>query len=316
MQNPTRITGLSRVELPSPGAEDVLVGEDGVVFTGVRDGWIYRIGPGTDDISRIANTGGVPLGLEFLPDGRILVCDAQRGLLALDRSSGAIERLVNQIDGTPLAFCNNAAVGADGTIFFSQSSTRNGFDPAQRDIIEHIPTGRLFRRAPDGKVDLLLDRLHFANGVCISQDGKILLVAETGAARILRVERGEDTAAGAATFLENLPGLPDNLSIGSDALVWAAIVSPMSERLAALQQSPLLLRKLVARIHPALRPDAARMLRVMAFSLDGQCVHDFEGDSEAFHMVTGVREKHGRVYLGSVAESAIACFSLKRLPIR
>jgi hypothetical protein len=42
----------------------------------------------------------------------------------------------------------------------------------------------------------------------------------------------------------------------------------------------------------------------------GRVVHDFCGTRPDFHMVTGVRESAGRVYLGSLNERAIAHFEL------
>lgn len=202
MPKPVCIQRLSRVELPSAGPEDVFFHADGAIYTGTRDGWIFRIEPNGNDITRLANTGGILLGLDILPDGRLLICDALTGLLALELSSGQLETLTDRINGSPLLFCNNAAVGPDGSIFFSQSSTRNGYDQAQRDIIENIPTGRLFRRAPDGQIDLLRDHLHFANGVCVSPEGNVVLVAETGAARIVRIEISSKTQIEATLFVE------------------------------------------------------------------------------------------------------------------
>ena len=75
---------LTRIELPSANPEDILIDRDGAVLTGTEDGSIYRIDPASGDITAIANTGGRPLGLEFLPDRRILVRDAYKGLLAID----------------------------------------------------------------------------------------------------------------------------------------------------------------------------------------------------------------------------------------
>jgi hypothetical protein len=49
---------------------------------------------------------------------------------------------------------------------------------------------------------------------------------------------------------------------------------------------------------------------VMAFDDDGKLVHDRQLSPERFHMVTGVREHHGTVWLGSLAEPAVACFEL------
>ena len=67
--------------VPSMGAEDVLVGPDGTVFTGTEDGAIWALDPATGSTRRVADTGGRPLGIELLPDGDLLVCDAKRGVL-------------------------------------------------------------------------------------------------------------------------------------------------------------------------------------------------------------------------------------------
>ena len=43
---------------------------------------------------------------------------------------------------------------------------------------------------------------------------------------------------------------------------------------------------------------------------DGQVVHDHAFDATHFHMATGVREHHGRVWLGSLVEPAVAWFDI------
>jgi sugar lactone lactonase YvrE len=117
---------LTVVPVPGPGAEDVLVGPDGTVYTGTGDGSIFAVSPDGNLIRRIANTGGRPLGLDLLAEDRLLVCDSQRGLLAVPLAGGAVEVLAGTVAGVPMRLCNNAAVLGDGTIFFSDSSTEWG----------------------------------------------------------------------------------------------------------------------------------------------------------------------------------------------
>ena len=47
----------------------------------------------------VADTGGRPLGLHVARDGRLLICDSPRGLLAMDTGTGTIETLVDSVDG-------------------------------------------------------------------------------------------------------------------------------------------------------------------------------------------------------------------------
>src|SRR6478735_12579379 len=95
-------TQLRVVPVPGHGAEDVVVDPEGWVYTGTADGSVFRVRPDGGRIDRVGDTGGRPLGLELLPDGRLLVCDAHRGLFALDTDTGALETLATEADGRPL----------------------------------------------------------------------------------------------------------------------------------------------------------------------------------------------------------------------
>ena len=118
------------IPVPGPGAEDVVVAtsgpDEGAVFTGTEDGAIWRVSHDGSKVDRVAETGGRPLGLEIDLDGRLLVCDAHRGLLRVDTRSGAIEWVNDSVAGIRMVFCNNAAIASDGTVWFSDSSTRFG----------------------------------------------------------------------------------------------------------------------------------------------------------------------------------------------
>ncbi|MDV6292192.1 SMP-30/gluconolactonase/LRE family protein [Rhodococcus aetherivorans] len=45
---------------------------------------------------------------------------------------------------------------------------------------ERRGSGRLLRRDPDGSVPVVLDRLHFPNGITLTEDESTVLFAETG----------------------------------------------------------------------------------------------------------------------------------------
>jgi streptogramin lyase len=85
--------------VPAMGAEDVVVAGDGTVLTGTEDGTIWALDPATGNVRRVADTGGRPLGIELARDGHLLVCDAERGLLDVDTTTGAVEVLLDRLDG-------------------------------------------------------------------------------------------------------------------------------------------------------------------------------------------------------------------------
>src|SRR3954467_2743721 len=56
--------GLTVLPVPGYGAEDVLVGPDGSVYTGTDDGSVFRVRPDGDRTDRAGHTRGTPPGAE------------------------------------------------------------------------------------------------------------------------------------------------------------------------------------------------------------------------------------------------------------
>jgi sugar lactone lactonase YvrE len=230
--------------------------------------------------------------------------------LAVDPATSAVEVLVDRVAGEPMRFCNNAAVAADGTVYFSDSSRRFGIDHWRADLLEHSGTGRLLRRDPGGAVEVLLDGLQFANGVALAADESFVAVAETGAYRLTRLWLAGERAGRTDLLADNLPGFPDNLSTGAGGLIWVALGSPRNPLLDRLHPLHPALRRAVWALPQRLQPKPVRTLWVLAVDAGGAVVHDLQGPGDDFTMVTGVREHGGRLYLGSLAERAVAVLDL------
>lgn len=311
-------TSFSVIPVPGPGAEDVVVGlsgpDEGAVFTGTADGSIFRISHDGGKVDRIAQTQGRPLGLEIDVDGRLLVCDAYKGLLRVEIASGAIEAVTDSIGGTAMKFCNNAAIASDGTVWFSDSSRKFGIDDWKSDFVQNTRTGRLLRLNPDGTIDTVLDGLAFANGVALSSSEDFVAVAETGARTVVRRWIAGNRAGLRDLLCSNLPGYPDNIARGSDGLIWVTIASPTDPFVERLQTAPMLLRRSATRLPEKLQPKPKQTVRVQAYDEEGTLVHDLDvqpGEHRAsYHMVTGVREHEGRVWMGSLHEPAVAVLEL------
>lgn len=301
---------LTVVPVPGSGAEDVVVAADGSVFTGTEGGAVFRVSYDGRRIDRVAHTGGRPLGLEIHPDGRLLVCDAHRGLLRVDPTSGAIEEVTDAIDGTPMRFCNNAAIASDGTVWFSDSSTRYGIEQWKDDFVQNTRTGRLARLGADGVPEVVLDGLAFANGVALAADESYVAVAESGARTVVRWWLTGPRAGTRDFLVADLPGYPDNIARGSDGLIWVSIGSPKDPVVELLQRAPLPVRRSVTKIPERLQPKPQRTIRAQAYDDAGTLVHDVDLPDPTYHMVTGVREHDGRLWLGSLHEPAIAVVDL------
>ncbi len=294
------------IDIPGFGPEDVVIDDAGGVITGVDDGRILRIDP-DGDIALLADTGGHPLGIEIAPGrAELIVCDAHRGLLRVPLDGGAIDVLVEEIGGERVLFCNNATVARDGTIYFTDSSTQFRQDAYRGELLAHTDSGRLFRRTPDGVVDQVAGGLSFANGVTMSPNEDYLLVAETAGYRIQRVWLAGPRAGQRDTFVDNLPGFPDNLSTSADGMFWVALPSARNRLLDFLLPRAPALRRAIWAIPRRFQPEERPTVWVQAYDESGSIVHDLQVSHPQFTTVTGVRESAGRLFLGSIASSSIA----------
>jgi sugar lactone lactonase YvrE len=297
------------ISLPGEAPEDVVVDHEGRLIVGVNDGRVLRVDPQSGSAQELVNTGGRPLGLEVLPNGHILICDSPMGLLELDPGNGQICTLVSEYAGQPLPFCSNVVAAKDGTIYFSVSTMRYTIHDWLKDIVENVPTGGLYRRGPNGRVERLLENLLFANGLALAQDESWIVVAETGRYRLHRLWLKGPKKGNAEIFAE-LPGFPDNCSMSEDGLVWVAIAAPRNPVVGKVHQMPLLVRKIVARLPPMFQPKAEKVAWVMAFDTSGRLIHDYCWRDGEYSFGTGVCQHGSTVYLSSLAEHSILAFDL------
>ena len=168
---------------------------------------IVRISPDGEP-TVVADTGGRPLGLAVASDGRLLVCDSPRGLLAMDTASGKFETLVDEVDGRRLQFCSNVTEMPDGTIYFTESTSAFTYAHYLGAIFEARARGSLFRRDPDGTVLTVVPGLYFANGVTPTADGSALVIAETQGRRLSKYWLTGSQAGTVTPLAVNLPGMP------------------------------------------------------------------------------------------------------------
>lgn len=297
---------LTVVPMPGDAPEDVVVDAAGRLWTGLIDGRVVRVTP-DGAATVVAGTGGRPLGMHVARDGRVLICDSHRGLLALDPSTAQLTSLVESIAGRPLRFCSNVTETSDGTIYFTESTSRFHFEHFEAAIIEARGTGGLYRLGTDGTVTTLVDGLYFANGVTATADESALVFAETQGRRLSKYWLSGPQAGTVTPLAVHLPGMPDNISTGADGRIWVAMVSPIvpaAERLAPL--APVL-RRLVWRLPAALLPKIKPQVWVLAFDADtGAAIGGVQAQHPDFGAVTGVVESGGRLWMSSIAFPALA----------
>lgn len=288
-------TDAKLIPLSGEGPEDVVVDAEGQIYTGLEDGRILRVSDDGRTVQTVAEVDGRVYGVELYGDDELVVCAGDLGLLAVSLADGKVRTLLEGLKA-----CNNAAVAADGTIYFSDSSTAYAIPEWRRDLVHQSRTGRLMRRSPDGAVDELLDGLHFANGVALAPDESYVTVCETGAFRVHRVWLSGPESGRSSIFADDLSGFPDNSSTGSDGLIWIALASPRVKSLDVVQRLPRRARNAVLSVPERLQPQPKRTVGAIGLNGDGRIVREYSGEIDGFYMLTAVRERDGWLYFSSL----------------
>ncbi|MFE7766077.1 SMP-30/gluconolactonase/LRE family protein [Streptomyces sp. NPDC057438] len=309
------LTAAAFVGIGGRGPEDVIADERGRVLTGVEDGRVLRVDglaePGRARVETVADTGGRPLGLELLPDGDLLVCDAERGLLRVTAGDGTVRVLADEAGGERLRFCSNVVALSDGTVYFTVSSRRYPLHHWIGDIVEHTGTGRLLRLAPgEPTPEVVLEGLQFANGLAASADESFLVVAETGARRLTRVHLAGARAGTSEPFAEDLPGTPENMWRGPDGLMWVALAGPRIGALDRLHRASPAVRRAAGRVAVRAPFRPLGFAGVVAVDDRGDIAHTLIDRRSRFRMVTAACVVDGRLILGSLWERGVAVCEL------
>jgi streptogramin lyase len=261
----------------------------------------------------VADTGGRPLGLAVARDGRLLICDSYHGLLRYDPATGAIETLVPEVAGRKLTFCSNVVESSDGTIFFTESTSRFYYEYYKGSVIEGRPSGSLFRRDPDGTVSELADGLYFANGVTLTADESALVFAESAGCRLSKYWLTGERAGTITPLVTALPGYPDNISTGLDGRIWVALVSDRNRLNEWLGPRAPIIRSLMWQLLPySWLPNPKSTVWVAAFDPDdGHVVSQLRTQHADFGLATGVVETPGRLWLGRIGGTGIGYLDLQ-----
>ena len=206
--------------------EDVALDAQGRIYAGFEDGRIIQLQADGARPQLFANTQGRPLGLVFDQGGDLIVTDAIKGLLSID-TTGVVKVLANEAEGAAFGCLNDLDIAADGTIYFTEASSKFPMSKFTYDILEHQPNGRLLAYDPKTQKTRTVWRgIYFANGVAVSPDQSFVLVAETGLYRVVRVWLSGSKQGQHEVFIDNLPGFPDGISSNGKDKFWLAIVTP------------------------------------------------------------------------------------------
>jgi gluconolactonase len=170
---------------------------DGNLWAGGELGQIYRISP-KGKVQTVATLGGFNLGLTFSARQDLFVCNFKLGaLIQVDRSGKAI-RSWERAGSYRLRTPNFSVFDREGNLYFSDSGEFNKND------------GFLFVLRPNGKIEQLLDRLSFPNGLSLSADERTLYIVQSTKNNVLGVPVLKPATIGKArVYATEMRDVPD-----------------------------------------------------------------------------------------------------------
>jgi sugar lactone lactonase YvrE len=219
----TLVSGLSFTECPRWRGERLYV----------SDRYTRRVLALTVDGTRetFARTSGLPCGLGFLPDGRMLITSMLDRKILRREADGS---LVEHADLSALApwQLNDMLVDHDGRAWVGNF----GFD-----LMRGAPvrTTALICVMPDGTARVASDQLGFPNGMVLTPDCRTLIVAETMMNRLSAFSVTGDSLSERKTWaafgeppkstavreiLEQAAVVPDGICLDAEGAVWVADV--------------------------------------------------------------------------------------------
>lgn len=179
--------------------------EQGNLFvTDIPFGRVFRIDPqGEWDL--VAQWDGEPNGMKFLNAKQLLITDYRNGLVVLDIASGQVRPYLERRNSERFKGVNDLVFDSRSNLYFT--------DQGQTGL--HDPTGRVYRLAPDGRLDMLLSNVPSPNGIVLSKDERFLFVAATRGNCVWRMPLLADGSVSKAGqfFTSYGPSGPDGLAI-------------------------------------------------------------------------------------------------------
>jgi sugar lactone lactonase YvrE len=181
-----------------------------------RDGRVWLCNWGAGEVLAVTPSGDrevitrlapatLPLSVDWLPDGRLLVVDGPRRRLLRLEPDGALAAVAN-LGSLGEGPANELVVGGAGNAFVNGGA------------------GGVAHVTPDGSVRRVADGLKFPNGMALVDRDRTLVVADSHAQALIAFEVHGDGSLSAGRVWAELEHAPDGICADADGAIWFATV--------------------------------------------------------------------------------------------
>jgi gluconolactonase len=181
--------------------------------TDIPHGRVFRIST-NGEWELVVQYDGEPNGMKRYDDAHLLITDYRNGLMLLDIESGVVKPFLERRNSERFRGVNDLTFDSRGNLYFT--------DQGQSGL--HDPSGRVYRLAPDGKLDMLLGNCPSPNGIVMSPDEKVLFVGMTRGNCVWRVPLQADGSVSKVGqfFTSYGPSGPDGLTVDCEGRILVA----------------------------------------------------------------------------------------------
>ena len=188
-----------------------------LLFSDIPANIIYRWSPG-DTLAVWRSPSGKSNGLILDNRGRLITCEHGNRRVGLSQLSGPVTTLCDSYRGLPLNSPNDAAIGPDKGLWFTDPPY--GIKPEQQqqpaNFVFYLPPGKKEPRA-------MIDDFNRPNGIVFSPQKKVLYVADSGKPHHIRHFRLEgDSLSEIGVFAEITPGAPDGMCMDQSGRLYTS----------------------------------------------------------------------------------------------
>ena len=309
------LSKVEKIKLPfGIGPEDIAVDSNGYKYTGLRNGTIIRFKENLD-FEVFANTGGKPLGMEFDKNGNLIVADAEKGIISLNKE-GDLSLMTDSVNEKKMKFADDLDIASDGEIWFTDASLRYNYEDSLYSFIENRPTGRLLSFNPNSKkTNIHLESLYFANGVAIAPNDEFVLINETGDSSIRRYWLKGAKKGTSDYFIRGLPGYPDNISFDENGIFWVAFAGIRSPLVDGLSNYPTI-RKILGGLPKTLISPKNKHVFILGLDVEGNVIFNLHDQESDIKMLTSANLFGNKLYIGNLSSNFIATIDLNNLEIK
>ncbi|MEO5887816.1 MAG: SMP-30/gluconolactonase/LRE family protein [Anaerolineales bacterium] len=193
-----------------PGAEGIAIANDGRIFIGAEDGWIYLIMP-NGEVSQYVQTPGRPLGIAIDRQDNLFVCDWDAHGVYKITPDREVSLFADSGGSHKMQFPNFCVFDTQGNLYVSDTGT------SRRNVQLNNPDGKIFRISSTGECELFGEGLYAANGLAIRQGESAVYVIQTLVNNVLRLEIKPDGKLGTiSVYARNLDSVPDGMAFTED----------------------------------------------------------------------------------------------------